>query len=325
MRLTLALLPFAVLLLPAQEPTIRVPVQLVNLNTLVFSKDNRLIPDLHAPDFQLTDNGHPQSLTVEETAAPLSLVLAIQANQDVRTYATFIAKSGSAVDALLSGATGQTAILTYADDIAVLKPFDAADDAQTALRKLSAAGKHSRMFDAGVRAISLLAARPRSRVRALVFIGQPADVGSETDIATLRRYAETENVAIYALTLPMFGKTFVSDTFSLRGPTFAERGGFRADTDFGKLISVLNRGSAAAAAGDPFSLLTAATGGTQLHVRTQREFEDAIAAVGVQLRSAYVLTYYPRPADSGYHIITVEVGIPGAKAFARPGYWLPPN
>ena len=36
------------------------------------------------------------------------------------------------------------------------------------------------------------------------------------------------------------------------------------------------------AAADPYSVLTAGTGGTQTHFRNQREFETAMAAIGVQ-------------------------------------------
>jgi hypothetical protein len=73
---------------------------------------------------------------------------------------------------------------------------------------------------------------------------------------------------------------------------------------------------------DPFSILTAATGGTQLHFRKQRQLEDAIADLGIQLRSAYLLSYYPNTQELGYHTVKVEVDVPGAKVYSRPGYWL---
>ena len=87
------------------------------------------------------------------------------------------------------------------------------------------------------------------------------------------------------------------------------------------LISVLNRRTTAAAAADPFSILTAATGGNQFHFRKQRQLEDAVAAIGVELRSAYLLSYYPNSAEAGYHSVKVEVDVPGARVFSRPGYW----
>jgi VWFA-related protein len=304
-----------------QMPTIRVPVRLVTLPTLVFSGENRLIPGLRAADFRVLDNGHPQNVTLDASSAPVSVALAIQSNADVREYVPFIARTGSVVDALLAGESGEAAVVTYGSEVTVVKPFDAGD-VQSSLKTIVARGKPARMIDAGICALALLAARPASRTRVLLFIGQPMDSGSQIALAALQERAEEESVAVYALTLPEFGKAFVSDTFSLQGVSASERGGFRASVDLGKLIPVLDRSSKAQAGADPFSVLTAATGGTQLHFRTQRQLEGAIAAVGFELRSAYLLSYYPDSAEAGYHTVGIEVDIPGARVYSRPGYWL---
>ena len=316
--LILALLP----LLSAQQlPTIRVPVRLVTLPALVFSRESRLLHGLQLADFRVLDNGRPQAITLETTYAPVSVAIAVQVSQDVRQYVPFIAKVGSALDALLVGASGESAVLTYGSEITVVKPFDARD-VQSTLRTISPSGKPARMLDAGTRAVTLLSQRPPSRARVLLFIGQPMDSGSESTLASLRDSAENANVAVYALTLPELGKAFVSDTFSLQGlSSRSDRGGFKAGVDAAMLISVLNRRSSAVAATDPFSILTAATGGTQFHFRKQRQLEDAIATIGVELRSAYLLSYYPNSAEAGYHNVKVEVDVPGARVFSRPGYW----
>ena len=316
--LILALLP---LLAALQIPTIRVPVRLVTLPALVFSRESRLLHGLQLADFRVLDNGRPQAITLETTYAPVSVAIAVQVSQDVRQYVPFIAKVGSALDALLVGASGESAVLTYGSEITVVKPFDARD-VQSTLRTISPSGKPARMLDAGTRAVTLLSQRPPSRARVLLFIGQPMDSGSESTLASLRDSAENANVAVYALTLPELGKAFVSDTFSLQGlSSRSDRGGFKAGVDAAMLISVLNRRSSAVAATDPFSILTAATGGTQFHFRKQRQLEDAIATIGVELRSAYLLSYYPNSAEAGYHNVKVEVDVPGARVFSRPGYW----
>lgn len=321
MRLSALTLGLAALIGAQQIPTIRVPVRLVTLPTLVFSKESRILPGLQLADFSVLDNGRPQTVTLNTSATPVSIALAIQVSQDVRQYVPFIAKAGSAVDALLVGESGEAAVVTYGSEVTVAKPFEAGD-VQSTLRTISASGRPARMIDAGMRALTLLARRPSSRARVLLFIGQPMDSGSEATLASLRDEAEKENVAVYALALPQAGTSFVSDTFSLQGLSQAERGGFKAGADLGKLISVLNRNANAATGADPFSILTAATGGTQLHFRKQRQLEDAIAAIGVQLRSAYLLSYYPNSQEAGYHTVKIEVDVPGAKVYSRPGYWL---
>jgi VWFA-related protein len=304
-----------------QIPTIRVPVRLVTLPTLVFFGESRVLNGLQIADFRILDNGRPQTVTLNTSSAPISIALVIQANQDVREYVPFIAKAGSAVEALLVGESGEATVVTYGSEVVTVKPFDAGD-VQSALRTISASGRPARMIDAGIRALALLASRPSSRARVLLFIGQPMDSGSESTLASLREGAEKENVAIHALVLPEIGKAFVSDTFSLQGLSRADRGGFKAGADLAKLISVLNRSANAETGADPFSILVAATGGTELHFRKQRQLEDAIAAIGVDLRSAYLLSYYPNSQEAGYHTVKVEVDVPGARVYSRPGYWL---
>ena len=307
-----------------QMPTIRVPVRLVTLPTLVFSKQGRLMTGLQSVNFRVFDNGRRQRVTLDSASAPASVVLAVQVNQDVRTYVPFIARAGSVVDTLLTGESGESAVITYGEDVGVVKPF-ATGDVHSALKNLAADGAKARMIDAGLRAVALLRERPGSRVRVLLFIGQPMDIGSESPLSALKEQAERENVAVYALALPEFGKAFVSDTFSLDGVSRGERGGFRGGVDLGNLVAVLRRSSHAEKHADPFSILTAATGGTQLHFRKQKELEDAIATIGVELRNAYLLSYYADSTEFGYHTVKIEVDLPGAKALSRPGYWLNTN
>ena len=314
-----------VLPLTAQhEPTIRIPVRLVSLPVLVFSRVGQLIPGLVAGNFRVYDNDHLQEVVLDNISAPLSAVLAIQVSQEVRSYVPFIAKAGNVIEDHLVGDSGETALITYGDDVATLKTFDAGDLPST-LRKISAHGREARMVDAGLRAISFLKERSPLRARVLLFIGQSMDNGSVSSLASLKERAERENVAVYALTLPQFGSAFVSDTVTVNGASAQEKGGFKAGLDLGRLVAVLRRSSDAEKGGDPFSVLTTTTGGTQLHFRKQRELENAIAAMGVELRSAYVLSYSPNTTEAGFHTISVKVDVQGAKIHSRPGYWLSEN
>ena len=305
-------LPVAVL---CAQPgsTIRVPVRLVNVPTLVFSKDGQLVSGLQATDFRVYDNGRLQRVALETMTAPVSLAVAVQVNQDVRSYVPFIAKAGSVIEALLAGESGETTVIAYNDDVTIVKAFDS-------LRRIPMSSRQARIIDAGLRGIALLKERPASRGRVLLFIGQAIDSGSEATLASLKEAVERANVTVYALTLPQFGKAFVSDSVSLSGVSAQEKGGFKAGLDLGRLIEVLGRSSKAEEGADPFSILTAATGGTQIHFRKQREIENAIASIGVQLRSAYLLSYYPGSTEPGYHTINIEVDVPGAKVHSRAGY-----
>jgi VWFA-related protein len=296
-------------LIAQEAPVIRVPVRMVAVPTLVFSKENRLIPGLKKTDFQVLDNGIPQSIHLDIDYAPVSVVVAIQTNQDVRASVPFIAKVGSVMEAHLVGATGRAAVLAYGGDIKLLKPFGSGDVGlafRTIAAKGGAKGSKMRMIDAGMQAVALLKERKRTEARVLLFIGQGLDRGSEAGWAAFKEEAERENVSVYAL----------------NSSGSADAGGFPENLDLGWLMSTLGHQDAKA---DPLSPLIAETGGTELHFHGQKELEDAIGTMGVELRSAYLLSYYPSSEDPGHHTISVQVSVPGAKTYARPGYVLGPN
>src|SRR5580704_670423 len=126
--------------LMAQEaPVIRVPVRMVAVPTLVFSKENRLIPGLKKADFRVLDNGVPQAIHLDTDYSPVSVVIVIQTNQEGRASVPYIAKVGSVMEAHLVGATGRAAVIAYNRDFRVLKPFGSGD-VGLAFRSLAARG-----------------------------------------------------------------------------------------------------------------------------------------------------------------------------------------
>src|SRR5580658_587137 len=185
-------------LIAQEAPVIRVPVRMVAVPTLVFSKENRLIPGLRKTDFRLLDNGAPQSIHLDTDYSPVSVVAVIQTNQDVRGSVPYIAKVGSVMEAHLVGATGRAAVIAYNRDIKVLKPFGSGD-VGLAFRSIAARGSGAHMIDAGMRAIEMLKDRKRTEARVLLFIGPGTDRGSQATWAQLQEEAERENVSIYAL------------------------------------------------------------------------------------------------------------------------------
>jgi VWFA-related protein len=317
-----SVLVWGVLALSPQTPTpnIRTSVKLVTAPTLVFSKDGRLVPGLEAGDFRVLDNGQSQKVALDTSSVPVSVVFVIQTNHEVREYVPFIAKAGAVVESLLLGESGEAAILACGNEVKLVKPFETATFNRRFAKSRPTAVSPI-LLDAGLRGLTLLKQRPAGRARFLIFIGQPMDSGSQINLPFLKAAIEGENVTVFAITLPEFGKAFVSDNFSLSPLHKADRGGYQASVNLGALLAALSRSSHAEAATDPFSVLIAATGGTEMHVRKQREFEEAISAIGEELRSAYQLSYVPATREPGYHTIKVAVNVPDATVFSRPGYW----
>jgi VWFA-related protein len=303
-----------------QAPTIRVPVRLVTVPTLVVSSDGKYVPGLSAADFHVTDNGRPQQIKLDLTDLPISVVVAVQANRGVRDFLEFIAKTGALVENSLAPAAGDSALITYSDEIKIAKPFGEGE-LQLAMEAVAPSGFDSKMIDAGIRAIELLKEHRNTSSRVLIFIGQAVENGSSGNLDALEASAERENVQIYTLTLPVVSKALVSDSFALQG--FGSqwyKGGWEARLNLTKAVPALRRAAQSKAHSDPFSLLTVATGGIQLHFRRQKELENAIIGLGDALRSRYLLSYQPDHLDPGYHNIAVSVDVPDAIVYTRPGY-----
>ncbi len=317
LNLAAGLTAYAVL---AQVPTIRVPVRLVTVPTLVFSRAGNLVPGLEKENFELLDDGHPQSFRFETEVSPLSIAVAVQTSQSVRAYLPFVAKIGNTLDNSLVAETGEAAVLAFEDEVTVLKPFGSGD-IETALQGLSAGGEKARLFDAAMEAIALLGQRPASRSKVLLIIGQQFDKGSSNDLAGVLTSAEQENVSVYALVFPMFGKNFISDTFTLQGlGSQGTKGGYIATVEVTEMGPALKRSTRSVAGADPLSIATAQTGGMSIHFRRQHELENALIAMGGALRSTYVLSYTPEPPTPGEHSIAIRVNVPGATAHSRTGY-----
>ncbi len=310
------------LCLHAQQLPIKVPVRLVNVPTMVFAADGKLLTGLRKENFHVADNGREQNFKFETETPPLSIAIAVQSSQSARAYLPFISKVGSTLDNSLLGETGEAAVLAYDNDVEVLKPFGSGDVGQ-AIRKMKEGGEKARLIDAGLRAIDLLKNRPANRERLLIIIGQPFDSGSNAKFAALADAAQKENVTIFTFTLPMFGKNFISDTFTLSGyGSQGYKGGYVATVELTKLGPALKRSAQTAAKADPFASLTAQTGGMEIHFRKQKEVENGIIAMGGVLHSMYLLSYSPDPLTSGHHTIAVTTDIPGATAHTRSGYEL---
>ncbi len=306
----------AIYVFAQQSPTIKVPVRLVAVPTLVFSQTGDLLTGLDAASFHLTDNGHSQHFRFESISAPVSLVLAIQSSEAVRDYLPVISKAASTIENSLLGANGQGAVLSYDSEVTLLKAFSGTGDLESAIRKVKPGNEPAHLIDAGLNAIQLLKTCPPANTKLLIFIGQPYDSGSSAKFATLTAAAERENATIFALALPLSGKTFVSDTFHLGG----RLGGYVVGVELTKLGPALKRTAKIAAKSDPFALLTTQTGGLELHFRKQKDLENAVIALGAALHTTYTLTYSPDPLTPGYHAISVTTNIPGAIAHARAGY-----
>lgn len=110
----------------AQMPTIRVPVRLVSVPILVASKDGKYLAGLSAADFRLSDEGRRQTIKVDVDPLPICVVVAVQVSEDVREYLPFVQRVGNLLANAVPGANGNAALITYSDEISVVRGLMAA-------------------------------------------------------------------------------------------------------------------------------------------------------------------------------------------------------
>jgi hypothetical protein len=74
---------------------------------------------------------------------------------------------------------------------------------------------------------------------------------------------------------------------------------------------------------DPSKQFTLQTGGQHFYFLNQKGLENAVARIGEEIHSQYLVSYRPSNfGDSGYH--TIEVTIDRSPQYitkTRPGYW----
>src|SRR5579864_340976 len=148
-----------------QDQTFRVQTRVVQVPTVVTSREGRGIDGLRASDFTVLDNGVPQEITVDDFNAglpPISLVIAIQSSGISRLAIDKIRHIAGMIQPLVTGGRGKAAVVSFDREINWLQDFTSSDDkiraAINAVRP-GALGR-GRLFD------TILEVADRTRTRA---------------------------------------------------------------------------------------------------------------------------------------------------------------
>jgi VWFA-related protein len=306
------LLPFVfAAALAAQEPTLRTTVRLVISPATVTDAGGKYIEGLNAEDFLVYDNGKPQRIEADFTYVPISLVIAVQSNTIAAEALNKVHRIGGMIEPLIIGERGDAAVVSFDEQVGIVQDFTSdTERIAQALKRLQPSGTRARMVDAVAQSVRILAAKPPTRRRVILLIGESRDRSSETKLEDAITLAQRENVPVYALSYSAFFTAFTSrpGTTPAAGP-FDIIGVFR---EIGRL------GTANAA--EAFARFT---GGGHLSFLRQNALEQAVSRIGEELHSQYLLSFTSGAEDSEFHTIEVKVkNRPELVVRARPGYWL---
>ncbi|MBV9158518.1 MAG: VWA domain-containing protein [Acidobacteriaceae bacterium] len=323
--------------------TIRVPVRYVLVPTTVFDPDGHgYVNGLSTSDFEVYDKDKPQKVSADFSQFPLSVVLVVQANSEVEPMLPKIKKAGVLLQGLITGTEGDAAVLAFDHRMQHLQDFtNDPEKLDDSMQKLTAGSNTAAIIDAVLEADHMLKRHdPRNvRRRVILLLSRDVDKGSEAHLEETVRDMQFDNVIVYCVDIsraitallkkpdyprPQNGGVPPEALPNLRGNgAYSETEVIQQET--GNILNgvppilhsihdLFKRSPAEA-----FSVFT---GGRIYSFATENGLEEAVADVGKDLNSQYLLSYSPNNRNEpGFHNIKVVVDRPGLKIRARPGYW----
>src|SRR5437773_1301812 len=110
---------------PAQ---FRSTVQLVVAPTTVTDSKGRYVDGLTAEDLILYDNNVPQPIQMDWMTFPIDLVVAVQTSANSGAVIDKLGGSGILLTQLLAAEAGETAVISFSDDVRLHQDFTGAPD-----------------------------------------------------------------------------------------------------------------------------------------------------------------------------------------------------
>jgi Ca-activated chloride channel family protein len=264
--------------LAAQDVTLHVDVKLVNIFVNVTDRNGAVIGDLTKDDFAVTEDGRPQQIQVFERQSelPLNVTLAIDTSGSVHKDMAEEADAAKRfAHALLRTQQDQMSLLQFATDVRELTPFtNKLSQIDRGLAQLR--GDYATaLYDAIVLGSDKLG--PRQGRKVLVLVSDGGDTAKSSTYPEALEAALRNEVMIYSI------------------------------------IDVPIEASAGRDLGGEHALITLAeqTGGKSYYV-SEEGLDKAFAHVNSDLRTQYLIGYYPQHQEPGRVFHRVLVTVPRA-------------
>ncbi|MGA3081432.1 MAG: VWA domain-containing protein [Terracidiphilus sp.] len=287
----LVLVVFLAVVLTAQEMTLHMDVKLVNVFVNVTDQNGAIVGGLTRDDFALAEDGRPQQIAVFERQSelPLNLTLAIDTSGSVHKDMTEEADAAKRFAHALLRAQDQMSLLQFATEVRELTPFtNKLSQIDRGLGQLRSDWATA-LYDAVCLGSERLGGKQGRKV--LVLVSDGDDTAKSSTYAQAVEDALRNEVMIYSI------------------------------------IDVPIEASAGRDLGGEHALITLAeeTGGKSFYV-SDGGLDKAFARVSDDLRTQYMLGYYPKNQEPGRAFHRVQVTIPRAAALAfnirhRTGYY----
>ena len=277
--------------LPAQDVTLRMDVKLVTLFVNVTDQNGAIVGGLTREDFAVSEDGHPQQIALFERQSdlPLTLTLAIDTSDSVFKDRGLERDAGREFVHAMLRPQDQMSLIQFATEVSELTPFTNKEKLiDRGLDRLRG-GNATALYDAIYLASQRLGRKQGRKV--LVLVSDGGDTAKNTTYAGALEQALRNEVMIYSI------------------------------------IDVPIAASAGRDLGGEHALITLAeqTGGKSFYV-SDGGLQKAFARVSDDLRTQYVMGYYPQNQEPGTNFHRIRVTVPRAAPEAfniryRTGYY----
>jgi Ca-activated chloride channel family protein len=274
--------------------TFRIESKLVNLFVNVTDANGSIVGGLSKEDFKVLEDGRPQDIAVFErqAALPLSLILAIDTSASTAIDRTRERDASKTFIHALLREQDQMSLIEFATYVDLLVPFtNKIGQLDHGLNSLKG-GDATALYDAIYAASDSLA--PKKGRKVLVLVSDGGDTGKNSTYDDALEHALRGEVMIYSI------------------------------------IDVPIAASAGRDTGGEHALITLAeqTGGKSFYAE-QGGLDKAFAKVSDDLRTQYLIGYYPHKQVPGVSFHRVNVTVPRAAAEAfniryKTGYYSEP-
>ncbi|MGA8773207.1 MAG: VWA domain-containing protein, partial [Terriglobales bacterium] len=273
--------------------TLKVDVKLVNIFVTVTDPHGAPVASLEKDNFQLKENGKDQKIAVfsRESALPLSIALSIDTSLSTRKDLPLELASARKFSHTILRPQDGLAVYKFSEEVDLVVPFT------SDLKRIDAGIDHGRngsataLYDAIFLGAQALSKRQGRKV--MVVITDGGDTVSQVDYKEALRAAQEAEAIIYSIIIVPIEASAGRDT-----------GGEHA------LIQISED-----------------TGGKYYYATSTPQLDDAFHKISDELRTQYLLAYYPseRFSDSDFRRVQVNLANPPAggpfQVHNRAGYY----
>ena len=276
------------LTVPLAAQKIKVTTESVPVYVTVTDADKRLVPDLVLADFEILDNGKPQTINVfENKPTPITVTVMIDTSGSMTTALDFV-KDG-AEQFLLRLMPGDKAQVGEFNDKIRFHPGSFIEDRDRLVYLVKNEldfGYPTRLWDAVDESIGRL--EPMDERKVVLVFTDGDDTASKLGVGKVMDRARTKDVMVYAIGL-------VNEYFNGQQ----------------KVRSQPDRG---------LKKLAEDTGGGFFLLKRTSDLGETFTRVAQELHSQYVLGFSPETLDGKIHKLDVRVKKAGMNAQARKTY-----